>query len=337
MTRPTPPSNYSALPPLSFEDLPYVGPDGNPWPQERIELPRTARTYGSSAPLRVACVELNAHARGRTLVFIHGLGSYLKFWRYQLDAFAAEGHRVLALDLPGFGKSDKPAEFPYSSEALADAVHELLELRGVPAPVLVGHSLGGQTALAIALRHPDAVGALALTAPAGFELFTPEEKVLLQRATTAQAVMGAAEADVWRLVRDANFQRWRPELEWLIEERVRLAKTPEFAAYAHAQVKCVEGLTRNDWVRDSLGRVEVPTLILFGSDDRLIPNPFLHPGRTRDLMAFGQVSIRGSTLVELDGCGHAVQLDAPDDCNAALRRFLESLSAERPHLSVATS
>jgi pimeloyl-ACP methyl ester carboxylesterase len=319
-------TSYASKPPLAFEELPYTSLKGEPWPLKHVELPKTAALHGMAKPPRIAYVELNPEG-SRTLLFIHGLGSYLKFWRYQLDAFAAQGYRVVALDLPGYGKSEKPATFPYTMEAMADAVHELAESLGVQRPVLVGHSMGGQTALSYAIRYPEALGALVLTSPAGFEKFTPREKAWFLRVFSTTLVKSAPEAAIWGSVRQNNFENWRDELEWLIEERVRLTRTPAFDSYAYAQVRSVDGLVHDDFVRDSLSRITVPTAILFGGDDRLIPNPFLHGGKARDVMAYGHANIKGSTLVELEGCGHSVQLDCPEAYNAALQRFLTGLGS----------
>ncbi|MBF5043581.1 alpha/beta hydrolase [Aggregicoccus sp. 17bor-14] len=321
-------TSYAKRPPLSFEELPYTSLDGKPWPVKQLALPKTAALHGMVNPPRIAYVELNPQGT-RTLLFVHGLGSYLKFWRYQLDAFAAQGYRVVALDLPGYGKSEKPASFPYTMEAMADVVHELAESLGVQKPVLIGHSMGGQTALSYAIRYPDALEALVLTSPAGFEKFSPREKLWFQRVFSTTLVKTTPESAIWGSVRQGNFENWRKELEWLIEERVRLSTTPAFDAYAYAQVRSVDGLVHDDFVRDSLSRIQVPTTILFGGDDKLIPNPFMHGGYARDVMAYGQAGIRGSTMVELAGCGHSVQLDCPEQYNAALRRFLEGLGASR--------
>lgn len=316
-------SSYASRPPLAFEALPYTSLKGEPWPLHHAQLPRTAERHGLARAPRVAYVELNPEGK-QTLLFIHGLGSYLKFWRYQLDAFAAQGYRVIALDLPGYGKSEKPASFPYTMEAMADAVHELAAALGAQRPVLVGHSMGGQTALSYGLRYPGDARALVLTSPAGFEKFSQKEKLWFLRAFSTQLVKSTSEAAVWGTVRQANFQNWRDELEWLVEERVRLTKTPAFDSYAYAQVRSVSGLVHNDFVRDRLEQLKVPTAILFGGDDRLIPNAFLHGGRARDLMAPAAARIPGSTLVELEGCGHTVQMDCPEAYNAALQRFLEA-------------
>ena len=318
--------SYRAEPPLPFREFPYTSQQGQAWPLKRLPLPKTAQAYGMATVPEVAYVELNPEGQ-RTLVFIHGLGSYLKFWRYQLDVFAAQGYRVIAVDLPGYGKSDKPASFPYTMEAMGDAAHELAQKLGANKPILVGHSMGGQTALSYAIRYPEEPGALVLTAPAGFEKFSWKEKAWLTRAFSTVLIKSSPEYAIWGSVRQSNFQRWRPELEWLIEERVRVVTTPEFDAYAYANVRTVNGLAHNDFVRDSLGNIQAPTIIVFGEDDRLIPNPFMHGGRAREVMEYGHVGIKGSELVGLDRCGHSVQLDCPQEYNAAVSAFLKKLPA----------
>jgi pimeloyl-ACP methyl ester carboxylesterase len=319
-------TSYKARPALSFQDFDYSSLDGKPWPLQRLALPDTAATHGLARVPEVAYVELNPQGQ-QTVLFIHGLGSYLKFWRYQLDAFAAQGYRVIAVDLPGYGKSDKPASFPYTMEAMGDAVHELAQKLGVQKPILVGHSMGGQTSLSYALRYPEEVKALVLTSPAGFEKFSAREKAWFKRSFSTTFIKSAPEYGIWGSVRQGNFERWRPELNWLIEERVRVAKSPEFDSYAYANVRTVNGLAHNDFVRDSLHRVSVPTLIIYGEDDRLIPNPFLHGGEVGDIMRYGHENIPGSKLVGLERCGHTVQMDCPQDYNAQVLAFLEGLES----------
>jgi pimeloyl-ACP methyl ester carboxylesterase len=322
--------SYKADPTLPFQNFAYASPQGQEWPLKRMALPKTAEIYGMTTVPELAYVELNPKGQ-RTLVFIHGLGSYLKFWRYQLDVFAAQGYRVIALDLPGYGKSDKPASFPYTMEAMADAVRELVTALGIEKPVLVGHSMGGQTALSYAIRYPEEPGALVLTSPAGFEKFSWKDKAWLIRAFSTTLIKSAPEYGIWGSIRQSNFARWRPELEWLIEERVRVVSSPDFDAYAYANVRTVNGLAHNDFVRDNLGRIQARTIIVFGEDDRLIPNPFMHAGWARDVMEYGHAGIKGSQLVGLDRCGHSVQLDCPQEYNEAVSAFLKKLPAsEKP-------
>ncbi|RKH09316.1 alpha/beta hydrolase [Corallococcus sp. CA053C] len=320
--------SYASAPPLAFQDLDYASAGSKtPWPVKRMALPKTAATYGMTRVPEVAYVELTAAPGARTVVLIHGLGSYLKFWRAQIDTLHRAGYHVVAVDLPGYGKSDKPGSFPYTMEAMADAVRELTQGLGVAHPILIGHSMGGQTALSYAIRYPGEPAAVALVSPAGFEKFSPKEKAWFTRVMSTELIKSTPEYGVWGSVRQANFQNWRPELEWLIEERVRLAKSPEFDAYAYANVRTVTGLAHDDFVRDNLHRITAPTLILFGESDRLIPNPFMHGGFPRDIFEYGHAHIGGSKLVGLEGCGHTVQLDCPEQFNAALEAFLGSVPA----------
>ncbi|WP_141328012.1 alpha/beta fold hydrolase [Myxococcus sp. AB025B] len=324
--------SYAGESALSFQDLDYsTAGTKQAWPVHRVALPDVTARYGLASPLHVSYVDLPAPSpEAKTVIFVHGLGSYLKFWQAQLDVFHAKGYRVVAVDLPGYGKSDKPATFPYTTEAMADAVAELARVLGVEKPILAGHSMGGQTSLSYALRYPDALEALVLVSPAGFEKFSWKEKQWFRRVMSSDFIKAAPEAGIWGSVRQGNFMHWRPELEWLIQDRVRLAKSPEFDAYAYANVRTVRGLANNDFVRDNLHRVSVPTLIVYGTDDRLIPNPFLHGGEAREIMEYGASRIPGAALAPMKGCGHTVQLDCPEPVNEVVLAFLADPAAAKP-------
>ncbi|MCA9667119.1 MAG: alpha/beta hydrolase [Myxococcales bacterium] len=316
---------YRTAPALEFAQLPYRSLDGKTWPHKSIRAKAVAKRYKMKRAPRVVYVELNPSG-GQTLVFIHGLGSYLKFWRYQLDTFAAKGYRVIALDLPGYGKSDKPASFPYTMEAMADVVRELLVQLGIRKPVLIGHSMGGQTALSYAIRYPREPRAVVLTSPAGFETFSKREQLWFAKVLSVRLIEDTPEYAIWGGVRRNNFYRWKPDYEWLIEERTRLKKAKQFEQYAYANVKSVTGLARNDFVRESAKKIVAPTLIVYGEKDRLIPNPFMHGGFTRTVMRSGAKKIRGSKLVGLARCGHTVQMDCHDEYNAAVTAYLAQVA-----------
>jgi pimeloyl-ACP methyl ester carboxylesterase len=208
-------------------------------------------------------------------------------------------------------------------EAMAEVVGELSRQLGLVKPVLVGHSMGGQTALSFAIRHPEDVKALVLVAPAGFEEFTRREKEWFNRAFSTTLVKKTPEYGIWGSVALSNFSNFRPELHWLVEERVRLVQDPAFDAYAYAQVRSVQALAENDFVRQSAGLVKVPTLVVFGEEDKLIPNPFMHAGFAARVFERGAAAIPGAKLVGLPGCGHCVQLDCPVEWAKAVNAFLE--------------
>ncbi|MCA9550705.1 MAG: alpha/beta hydrolase [Myxococcales bacterium] len=313
--------SFSQKGPMPFSEYPYTSVEGQPWTEGDLVLDEITQRFDLGVPARVHYVELNPEGR-KTVIFVHGLGSYLKFWRYQLDAFAAEGYRVLALDMLGYGKSAKPATFPYTMVAMAEVVRAFAKAQGVERPVLVGHSMGGQTSLSYAITWPDEVEALVLTAPAGFEKFSPAEREWFRSVFSVALVKSVPEAGLWGSIRRNNFYRWSNDYAWLVEERARVIGTDEFDAYAYAQVKSVQGLTNTEFTRGNLGRVKAPTLIIFGNKDRLIPNRFMHPGHTRGVMAYGHDGIQGSKMVELKGCGHTVQMDCWKDYNREVLGFL---------------
>jgi pimeloyl-ACP methyl ester carboxylesterase len=315
-------SSFRRAKPLSFSEIPYVSLDGKAWPQRYAVLQKMPRQYKMKAPVKISYVELNPDG-GQTVVFIHGLGSYLKFWRYQLDAFAKLGYRVIAVDLPGYGKSEKPASFPYTMEAMADSVRELLLMLRIERPVLVGHSMGGQTALSYAIRYPKEPRAVVLVSPAGFEEFSKKEQAWFQKVVTAELIKSVPVYGIWGSVRYNNFYRWKRDYEWLVEERVRLAKSKkEFDRYAYANVRSIAGLGKNNFVRESAEKIVAPTLIVYGDKDRLIPNPFMHGGFTSWVMKRGHQKIKASELLGLARCGHTLQIDCHDELNTAAQRFL---------------
>ena len=102
---------------------------------------------------------------GEPVVLIHGLGTNLAFWRETIPALEAAGHRAIALDLPGYGLSDKNAVSGTMAD-FASAVAGTMDALGLRQSDVVGLSMGGQIALTLALEHPDRVQKLALLSPA---------------------------------------------------------------------------------------------------------------------------------------------------------------------------
>ena len=114
---------------------------------------------------RLHYVDTGAAGSGPAIVMIHGLAGQLRHFTYALTGRLQGDHRVVAVDRPGAGRSTAAAGAGRSVRAQARHVAALIRRLGLERPLVVGHSLGGAVALALALDHPDVVGGLALVAP----------------------------------------------------------------------------------------------------------------------------------------------------------------------------
>jgi len=258
----------------------------------------------------------------QTLILVHGLASNAGFWRYVIDDLARE-YRVIAVDLPGYGKSAK-GDYPYGMRWYADQLITLMDELDLQDAVLAGHSMGGQIAMHAALRHPDRVEALVLAAPAGIEPFDRGAGDWLRSVITMQGVMNTPE-DAIRRNLSGNFYRFNDTWEWMVEERTRMAKARDMHEFAYAVDRSVDAML-DEPTTPLLGEIRVPALIVYGKYDGLIPNPYLNPGRPAEVFQSGHQAIRGSTLVEIDQAGHMLHIEQPDDFTGAVLRYLQGLN-----------
>lgn len=293
---------YTGLPPITPQEL------WTPLPTELV--------WVDGVPVAT----LDSGGDGAPLVFIHGLSSYMGFWEYQIPAFTGT-NRVLALDLPGYGASGRP-DAPYTPPWYAELVVDWLDEMGIQKATFVGHSMGGQIALTLAIEHPERVNALVLSAPAGFERFEPGHAAFMKRFWNESRALESSEEEIRNNFTALVFNKNDAGVERLIEERVRMADSPEFAGTSVAVSRSIAGMLDYP-VLDRLDEVQVPTLIVFGTDDHMIPNPVFNGGRTATIAERGHAAIAGSELVLVPQAGHTVHHDAPDAFNDAMKAFLE--------------
>jgi pyruvate dehydrogenase E2 component (dihydrolipoamide acetyltransferase) len=245
-----------------------------------------------------------------TIVFLHGLGGSQSTWGNVLGAFA-ETHRIVAVDLPGHGASDKPSpeSLDYSVPGLAADIGELLEKLELSPAVLIGHSLGGATALQLTLDRPKLVRALALvdSAALGSEI-NPE---LLDRVESAPS------RDEARRLLELFFENRRFVLERGIDD-MHAART---APGADDAVKAIaaSAFTRygqNLVLTDRLGELEVPVLIVWGELDRVIPSTHAVAALT---------SLPTAWIEIMEGVGHVPQVEAAPAFSTIVNRWLASI------------
>lgn len=251
---------------------------------------------------------------GEPVLVIHGFMGCAQAMSPLVDRL--DDVRCIAVDLTGHGRSESPAELDaYSVDAMAAALAELAhELDGGPCHV-VGYSMGGRVALALAAARPDVCRSLALiSATAG--IADPAERASRQRADAALAdeiaqlglhrfVEHWTSLAMWHSLRE----RLGPD-DWAASIRQRLGCHP--LGLANSLRAAGTGSMTPLW--DELASIEVPTLVLCGELD----TKFVGLGRAL------ADRITNSELVVVPNAGHAVHLEQPDACAAAVQAHLHS-------------
>ncbi|RJO71261.1 alpha/beta fold hydrolase [Nocardia panacis] len=255
---------------------------------------------------------------GPTIVLLHGGGPGASAWSNfgRNIAVLAKHFRVLAVDQPGFGLSDKPLDHPQYFAHSAAALKDLLDTLGVTERVhLLGNSLGGGAAVRFALDFPERAGKLVLMGPGGLSLNVfaadPTEGVRKLAAFNAEPTRANMEAFLRIMVFDQSLIT--PEL---IEERFALASTPESLAAARAMGKSFSGADFELGMlwRDAY-RLRQPVLLIWGREDRV--NPL-------DGAIIATKVIPRAQLHVFGGCGHWAQVERFDEFNRLALDFLST-------------
>jgi pimeloyl-ACP methyl ester carboxylesterase len=248
---------------------------------------------------------------GPTVILLHGLGGDAANWAFTAPALASKYH-VFAPDQIGFGKSDKPI-LNYRVATLVEFLDAFCKKLNIDKASVVGNSLGGWTAMAFTLAHPDKVDKLVLVDSAGYSFERtggpkPSREVLM--GLNPSTVEGTKQLMSMIL---AN------------KQLVTQASAEQFFA-AHLSKNdggtinaFIDSILRGeDAIDGKLGAIKAPTLVVWGREDLLTP------------LAGGKMlnqDIAGSQMVVLEHCGHVPQIECAGPFNAALTKFLAGQAA----------
>jgi len=271
----------------------------------------------------VNVVELGS---GSPVVFVHGHSGSWQNWLLQLPELARR-HRVIALDLPGFGRSPMPRE-PITMSGYARIVDELLGVLDVSAAAVVGNSMGGFVAAELAIRFPQRVERLVLVSSAGAAnaYIRLPVAVMDRYAESVLRRIGPLLTPVERRVvraarrprlRRANFalvaahpERMDPRL--FVEILMASGDKPG-APVAAAEI------ARYDF-RDRLAEIACPTLVVWGARDRIVP-----PSSADEFERL----IPDARKVVFEDTGHVAMLEQPERFNRLLEDFLDEEPGQR--------
>jgi pimeloyl-ACP methyl ester carboxylesterase len=266
--------------------------------------------------LRIHC--LVAGESGPALVLLHGGGtdSASLSWSEVMPPLSAH-HQVFAPDWPGFGQSDKPA-ISYTTDYYVHYLQHLLSTLNLERAILIGLSMGGGIALNFTLSHPAQVEKLVLVDPYyGFK--SPADKwsylfIRLPLVMDLPTLLGRHRTLVgWGLsnVLQRPERRTPSLIDEVCQEALAKRAGKAYASWARSEVTWNGPRTQ---VESRLHEIAVPTLLIQGAQDKLVPVSFAH--RAHALIAHSQ-------LVILPGCGHWVQRDDPQAFLQAVEPFLE--------------
>ena len=295
-------SHYYKLEPIEYNDLDY-GYDVK---------------YSKVRNINVAYIDEGSG--NQTIFLIHGLGTYAKGWTRNIDVLA-EHHRVIAVDLPGYGKSDK-GHYKYTMDFYSKVLTELMNNLNIDNAIVAGHSMGGQIAMTMALDYANRVEKLILISPAGFERFEDGEGDWMINVMTPELVKDTPIRAIDTNLR-YNFFETPQYAEFLITERIQLRGASDFDRYCYAVSKNVQAMI-DGYVYDRLDQITQSTLILWGENDELIPNRFLHAGWTKDIAKIGEQEIPNNKTMLFPKCGHFLQFEKPIETNQAILEFIRT-------------
>ena len=293
--------------PRTVSGADYGNPDPE-WPQvdwrahlRRVELPGADVNY----------VELG---EGKPILFVHGISGSWQNWLENLPHFG-RSHRAIALDLPGFGASPMPS-WEIDMPAYGRLVHDFCEKLGVEGATIVGNSMGGFIAVEAVTSGPARFDRLVLVSAAGIiNTWNPEERAVA--TAWAWKVFGPHFADRGRFIvsrRRAREVVFRSFVRYpgRLREDLLLEQIEGGLHHADGFGDALHAVIHHD-IRERLGEIEMPTMIVWGQSDRVIPMGAALSYHRR---------IPHSRLEIFERTGHVPQLERPARFNALLDDFL---------------
>jgi pimeloyl-ACP methyl ester carboxylesterase len=265
-------------------------------------------------------VERYGHG-GAPILFVHGFGTCSFLWREVGPAFALANRTAFAIDLFGYGESDRPFDAQYGIAAQSDYLDRALTALRLSKATLVGIDLGGAVAMHLAFNRPERVERLVLINPIAFDDVPGDDVKSMQRNTgrfalkISRGVLGAAPLIRELLERSVADKSNMPE--GLIARYLAPYVGQDGLNHLLTLARAVDG---DDMAEVDLGQLDKPSLIIWGDQD-----PFVSP-KLGDRLAD---TIPGSRLVRLPGTGRLVPEEAPETLANMILEFVGAAGMAR--------
>jgi 4,5:9,10-diseco-3-hydroxy-5,9,17-trioxoandrosta-1(10),2-diene-4-oate hydrolase len=257
--------------------------------------------------------------KGSDVVLIHGLGASADIWMHNISALA-EGYRVYAPDLVGFGRSDKP-EVKYSPSYMAAFINDFMTALDIKHACLIGMSLGGGVALQYQLQFPGNVHKLVLVDSAGLGREMPLAMRLATIPVMGELMLSPSRAGMAFVLKQLVYD---PAV--ITDDLIDLYYELNFSQGAAKTVLSVLRVCATirggradvlDPIIKNLDNIKIPTLIIWGREDRLFPVGHAY---------FAREKIPDSHLHIFERCGHMPNFERPQEFNSLVLNFLDGHS-----------
>lgn len=256
---------------------------------------------------------------GQTVLFLHGFAVSSEYWRPTLSLLADCGYHAVALDILGFGNSEKSDTAPYSLHLYADLAIGLLDALGVEQAAIVGHSFGGKLAIATTILFPQRISHLVAMDNDGF-LRAPSQ--LMRKAMSYSAV---SETVLWLIGQEPVIRKqlemsfYQPE-HYITTDMVKRGRD---ALLLPENRRVLKQMSRNaekidlsgSGMRARLHEIDCPTLVIWGEQDRVFPLVCAEAARRE---------IPAAQVVTFPHCGHFPHVESARAFHGLLLGFLAS-------------
>jgi len=283
--------------------------------EDKFTISEELEKYGSFVRINNINTHMWEIGSGDPVVFIHGFMGANYDWRFNMPELSKH-FAVKAFDLPGFGYSDKPLDFAYTSEGYADFIKAYLDVCSIKKVVLVGNSMGGQIALQAYMKYPERVSALVLIDSGGcpgsvhFLLFRLLKIPVIGDVTMSFLTRSSVRYALEEIIKDGT---------------IITSNTVDYYynVYKTANARRIPSIVVRNMIRDEphiyskLGSIKCPVAVIWGAQDNVIP-PF-YAGLFKNSILNAEVTI-------VPDAGHMPQVERAKTVNDIISRFITKVA-----------
>ena len=245
---------------------------------------------------------LDKNKSGIPLLLLHGLGGSIESWSNNIN-FLSTKFRIIALDLPGFGLSDKP-KISYSIKFYVYFLEKFIKRIKLNHLFIIGSSLGGHIAVEFALKNRKMVDKLILISPAGS--LPKSFKGTRELKRFVKIVNARSSKEIGRILTSIDTSMVNPSYAYMTFKRLSLPGAKE------AFISALKGSARAQRYNNQLEKIDTSMLLIWGKKDRMIPLKFIRP-----FMEHGN-----SRIIIFENCGHRPHVENPRLFNKVVKDFL---------------